>query len=196
MKLVYLAEQTHATIEQGSPELEITSTAGLDLAGPGDITFLANPKYTPQIADTDAAAIFLNEGVAIERDDIAVLRAKDAYVAYTLAMRLFFPEPELRPFVHATAVVDPSATVASDVEVHANAVVGANCVIASGVRLMPNVTIYDGVTIGEGSTVHSNSSIRENCEIGRNCIVHNNTTIGSDGFGYARTPDKQWLKIP
>lgn len=196
MKLVYLAEQTHATIEQGSPELEINSTAGLDLAGPGDITFLANPKYTPQIADTHAAAIFLNEGVAIGRNDIAVLRAKDAYVAYTLAMRLFFPEPELRPFVHASAVVDPTATVASDVEIHANAVIGANCVIASGVRLMPNVTIYEGVKIGEGSTVHSNSSVRENCEIGRNCIIHNNTTIGSDGFGYARTPEKQWLKIP
>jgi UDP-3-O-[3-hydroxymyristoyl] glucosamine N-acyltransferase len=196
MKLVYLAEQTNATIEQGSPDLEINSTAGLDLAGPGDITFLANPKYTPRIADTRAAAIFLNEGVAIGRDDIAVLRAKDAYVAYTLAMRMFFPEPELRPFVHDSAVVDPSATVANDVEIHANAVVGANCRIASGVRLMPNVTIYDGVSIGEGSTVHSNSSVRENCEIGRNCVIHNNTTIGSDGFGYARTLDKRWLKIP
>ncbi len=196
MKLSELAEQTESTIERGSPDLEITSTAGLSLAGPADVTFLANPKYSPQIAETRAGAIFLNENAAIDRTDIAVLRAKDAYVAYTLAMRLFFPTPQLRPFIHPTAVIDPSATVANNVEIHANAVVGANCVIADGVRLMPNVTIYDGVTIREGSTIHSNSSIRENCEIGRNCIIHNNTTIGSDGFGYARTPDKKWLKIP
>jgi UDP-3-O-[3-hydroxymyristoyl] glucosamine N-acyltransferase len=111
-------------------------------------------------------------------------------------MRAFFPEPVSRPFVHPSAVIDPTAKVANDAEIHANAVVGANCTIASGVRLMPNVTIYDGVTIGEGTVIHSGVSVRENCEIGRNCIVHNNSTIGSDGFGYARTPEKQWLKIP
>ncbi|MBX7054250.1 MAG: UDP-3-O-(3-hydroxymyristoyl)glucosamine N-acyltransferase [Pyrinomonadaceae bacterium] len=196
MKLSELAEQTESTIESGSPDLEITSTAGLSLAGPGDVTFLANPKYTPQLAETRAGAVFLNEKTPIDRMDIAVLRAKDAYVAYTLAMRIFFPQPELRPFIHPAAVIDPSASVADDVEIHANAVVGPNCVIAAGVRLMPNVTIYQGVKIGEGSTIHSNTSVRENCEIGRNCIIHNNSTIGSDGFGYARTPDKKWLKIP
>ena len=57
MKLGTLAELTNSTIERGSPDLEITSTAGLDLAGEGEITFLANPKYTPQIAATRAAAI-------------------------------------------------------------------------------------------------------------------------------------------
>lgn len=196
MKLGTLAELTNATIERGSADMEITSTAGLDLAGEGDITFLANPKYTPQIAGTKASAIYLNEGIAIDREDIAVLRAKDSYVAYTRAMRLFFPEPELRKFVHASAVIDPSADVSDNVEIHANAVIGANCRIASGVRIMPNATIYDGVSIGENTTIHSGVSIRENCKIGRNCIIHNNTTIGSDGFGYARTPEKKWLKIP
>jgi UDP-3-O-[3-hydroxymyristoyl] glucosamine N-acyltransferase len=92
MKLAQLAAATHSTIEQGSPDLEIVSTAGLDIAGSGDITFLANPKYLPQIKDTKASAIFLNDGVTISRDDIAVLRAKDSYLAYTRAMHLYFPE--------------------------------------------------------------------------------------------------------
>ncbi|MBK9527426.1 MAG: UDP-3-O-(3-hydroxymyristoyl)glucosamine N-acyltransferase [Acidobacteria bacterium] len=196
MKLSELAEITSSTIAQGSADLEITSTAGLDLAGVGDVTFLANPKYTPQIAETKATAIFLNEGVEIERDDIAILRAKDAYVAYTLAMRAFFPEPELRAFVHPSAVIDPTATVSESVEIHANAVIGASCTVSNGVRIMPNVTLYNGVTVGEGSTIHSGVSVRENCEIGRNCIIHNNSTIGSDGFGYAKNEDKSWLKIP
>ena len=196
MKLVELAQRTDSTIEIGSPDLDIRSTAGLDIADTGDISFLANPKYTPQIAETKATAIFLNEGVAIDRNDIAVLRAKDAYVAYTLAMRFFFPDPEIKPFIHPTAVIDPTATVASDVEIHANAVIGAKCSIAGGVRIMPNVTIYDGVSVGEKTTIHSGASVRENCEIGARCIIHNNSTIGSDGFGYAKTEEKHWLKIP
>ncbi|MEP6787108.1 MAG: UDP-3-O-(3-hydroxymyristoyl)glucosamine N-acyltransferase [Acidobacteriota bacterium] len=196
MKLVELAEKTDSKIESGSPDLEISSTAGLDIAGAGDISFLANPKYTPQIMETRAAALFLNEDVAIDRDDIAILRAKDAYLAYTMAMRLFFPEPELRAFKHPSAVIDETATVAEDVEIHANAVIGPNCTIANGVRIMPNVTIYAGVSIGENSMIHSGVSVRENCEIGRNCIIHNNSTIGSDGFGYAKTEEKRWLKIP
>jgi UDP-3-O-[3-hydroxymyristoyl] glucosamine N-acyltransferase len=196
MKLSDLARETASVIESGSPEMEITSAAGLDIAGKDDVTFLSNPKYTPQIAMTRAGAIFLNEGVRIDRDDIAVLRAKDAYVAYTLALRLFFPEPPLLPGVHPTAVIDETATVAANVEIHANVVIGSNCVIESGVRIYPNVTVYDGVKIGRDTTLHSGVSVRENCELGARCIIHNNSTIGCDGFGYARTEDKKWLKIP
>ncbi|MBK8466856.1 MAG: UDP-3-O-(3-hydroxymyristoyl)glucosamine N-acyltransferase [Chloracidobacterium sp.] len=196
MKLAELATATFSTIEQGSPDLEITSTAGLDLAGSGDITFLANPKYLPHIKETKASAIFLNDGVAIARDDIAVLRAKDSYLAYTRAMHLFFPAKDLKPFIHPTAVIDETVKVADNVEIHANAVIGADCVIADGVRIMPNVTVYPNVTIGEDSIIHSGVSILENCEIGQRCIVQNNSTIGSDGFGYARDENKHWLKIP
>jgi len=196
MKLAELAEKTSSVIEQGSPETEISSTAGLDLAGPGDVTFLANPKYFPQIAQTKASAIFLNDGVGVDRSDIAILRARDAYVAYTEAMRLFFPEPELQAFIHPTAVIHPSADVDRNVEIHANVVIGANAKVSACVRIMPNATIYEGVTIGENTTIHSGVSIRENCEVGSRCIIHNNTTIGCDGFGYARTPEKKWLKIP
>jgi len=196
MKLSELAENTFSVIETGSPEMEITSGAGLDIAGAGEITFLANPKYTPQITDTKASAIFLNDGVSIDRNDLAVLRSKDAYLAYTRALRLFHPETEIDAFVHPSAVIDETADIALDVEIHANVVVGRNCTIESGVRIFPNATIYDGVKVGAGSTIHSGVSIRENCEVGRNCIIHNNSTIGCDGFGYAKDEDKRWLKIP
>ena len=196
MKLSQLAKETSAVIEQGSPELEITSAAGLDIAGRGDISFLANPKYTPQVKETRAGAVFLNGGVEIDRADIAVLRVKDAYVAYTLALRMFFPDRPVEAFVHSTAVIDPSATVASDVEIHANVVIGRHARIGSGVRIFSNVTIYDGAKIGRDTVLHSGVSIRENCEIGERCIIQNNSTIGSHGFGYARTEDKHWLKIP
>jgi UDP-3-O-[3-hydroxymyristoyl] glucosamine N-acyltransferase len=196
MKLSELAAQTFANIEQGDPDMEIRSAAGLDIAAPGDITFLANPKYTPQIQETRASAIFLNESVALDRRDIAVLRAKDAYLAYTRALRLFNPEPEISASVHPSAVIHETANLALNVEIMANVVIGAHCEIAENVRIFPNATIYDGVRIGANSVIHSGVAIRENCEIGARCIVHNNTTVGSDGFGYAKDEQKRWLKIP
>lgn len=196
MKLSVLAAATGSTIETGSPDLELTAAAGLDLAGEGDVTFLANPKYTPQLASTKASAVFLAEKAEAGRDDIAVLRTRDPYVAYTKALRLFHPEPELRPFRHPSAVIDPTSEVDPNTEVHANAVIGRNCRIAAGVRVYPNATIYDNVSIGRSTVIHSGVSVRENCEIGSNCIIHNNSTIGSDGFGYSKDEDKRWLKIP
>src|SRR5262245_61936954 len=129
MKLAELAEKTFSTIERGDPEMEIASAAGLDIAESGQVTFLANMKYTPQIADTRASAIFLNENIAIERDDIAVLRAKDAYVAYTRALRLFYPEPKYPAGIHPSAVINESADVALEVSIDEFVSIGANCVI-------------------------------------------------------------------
>jgi UDP-3-O-[3-hydroxymyristoyl] glucosamine N-acyltransferase len=196
MKLAEIAELTGSRIERGEDSVEINSAAGLDIAGAGDITFLANPKYTPQIETTNASAIFLSEEAKIERSDIAVLRASNPYVSYTLALRAFFPEGRCRPGIHPTAVIDGSAVVSDEAEISANVVVGPNCRVASGVRLLPNVTIYEGVIVGSGSVLHSGVSVRENCQIGERCIIHNNSTIGSDGFGYAKTDEKRWLKIP
>ncbi len=196
MKLSTIAKKTFATIERGDADLEIKGAAGLDIAESGQITFLANPKYTPQIKETKASAIFLNEKETIERQDIAVLRAKDPYLAYTRALRLFHPEPEVTAFVHPKAVLDESAQVAENVEIGASVVIGKNCVIESGVKIFPNVTIYDNVKIGKNSVIHSGVAIREHCEIGANCIIHNNSTVGSDGFGYAKDESKSWLKIP
>lgn len=196
MKLAELAESTNCTIENGDGEKEITGAAGLDLAGSGEVTFLANPKYTPQTDATRASAIFLSEGVEISRNDLTVLRAKDAYLAYTRALRLFYPAAAVKPGMHSSAVIDATAEVSGLAEIGANAVIGADCVIADGVKIFPNVTVYDGVKIGEGSVLHAGVSVRENCEVGRDCIIHNNSTIGSDGFGYAKDEQKRWVKIP
>ena len=100
------------------------------------------------------------------------------------------------PGIHASAVIDGSATVANDAEIMANVVVGKNCIIEGGVKIYPNVTLYDNSRVGRDSIIHSGVSLRENCEIGERCIIHNNSTIGSDGFGYAKTEEKHWLKIP
>lgn len=199
MKIKDLAEKTFCTLapdQKSHEDLEITGAAGLDTAKQGEIGFLANPKYTPQIKTTNASAIFLNETEQIERDDITILRSKSPYLAYTRALRIFNPEKTFEKNINTLASIHETAKIADDVSIDAFAVIGKNCEIASGVKIFPNATIYDGAKVGENSIIHSGVSIRENCEVGANCIIHNNSTIGSDGFGYAPDEQKRWLKIP
>jgi UDP-3-O-[3-hydroxymyristoyl] glucosamine N-acyltransferase len=195
MKLSELAALTAASFDAASANLEITGAAGLDDAQSGDVTFLANPRYTPKVNTTRASAIYLSEDARIERE-IPILRAKDPYLAYTRALRLFHPEPEFAAFVHESAVIDPSATVAENVWIGAGVVVGPTSRIEEGVRIYPNATIYEDVTIGKDSTIHSGAVIRERSQIGERVVIHNNVVVGCDGFGYAKDEQKRWLKIP
>src|SRR6267378_2477209 len=113
MKLSELATLTAAHLDGSSGDIEITGAAGLDEAGPGDVTFLANPRYTSRVNTTRASAIYLSEDARIDRE-FPVLRARNPYLAYTRALRLFHPEPQFVPFIHESAVLDPSATIASN----------------------------------------------------------------------------------
>ncbi len=101
MKLSELANATGAQLEAAGDqtELEIKGAAGLDEAEAGHVTFLSNPRYTPRVRTTRASAVYLAEGVEPGRE-IAVLRARDPYLAYTRALRLFHPEPRVEPFIH------------------------------------------------------------------------------------------------
>jgi len=196
MKLGILAEKTFSRLEHGDAATEITGAAGMNLAEEGTITFLANPKYTPQALTTKASAIFVRENEPIQRADIALLRTKDPQLAYTRALRIFHPESDVLPFIHPSAVIDKTASVAKNAHISANVVIGANGVVGEKTRIFPNVTLYENVKIGANCTIHSGVSIRENSEIGNNCIIHNNAAIGTDGFGFAKTEEKRWLKIP
>jgi UDP-3-O-[3-hydroxymyristoyl] glucosamine N-acyltransferase len=195
MKLTELARLTGARLDEIEADVDIGGAAGLDDALPGQVTFLANPRYTPRVQQTRATAIYVGEETEIGRDIIA-LRAPDPYLAYTRALRLFHPEPEFSAFVHPSAVIDESAKVAADVSIGACVVIGREVSIASGVRLYPNVTVYDGAQIGANSVIHSGVAVREGTIIGERVIVHNNVVIGSDGFGYAKDEGRHWLKIP
>jgi UDP-3-O-[3-hydroxymyristoyl] glucosamine N-acyltransferase len=197
MKLSELAQQTGARVEpEGAGEIEINGAAGLDEAESGHVTFLSNPRYTPRVRTTRASAIYLAEGVEPGRESLAVLRARDPYLAYTRALRLFHPEPAFAPFVHPTAVIDPSARVDETAHVGACVVIGREVEIAAGVRVYPHATIYDNVRIGEASVIHSGVALREGTQIGARVTIHNNAVLGSDGFGYAKDEEGRWLKIP
>lgn len=196
MKLEELARRTGARVEEKFYETEIAGAAGLDEAAEGHVTFLANPRYTPRVQTTRASAVFVSEDAEVPREDIAVLRARDPYLAYTRALIIFNPEPVFEPSIHTSAVVDPSARIGRGVAIGACSFVGRGVVIGDRVRIFPNVTIYDGVEIGEDSVLHSGVALREGTRVGARVRIHNNAVVGCDGFGYAKDEEGRWLKIP
>jgi UDP-3-O-[3-hydroxymyristoyl] glucosamine N-acyltransferase len=196
MKLSDLAAQTGARFAPSDADIEVEGAAGLDQAGLGQVTFLSNPRYASRVNTTAASAIYLGEDAEVTREDLAVLRAKDPYLAFTRALILFHPPPAFVPAIHPSAVIDPTANIAHDAFVGAHVVVGPGAIIGNRTQLHPNVTIADNVTIGDDSVIHSGVAIRENSVVGQRVIIHNNAVIGSDGFGFAKDESRRWLKIP
>jgi UDP-3-O-[3-hydroxymyristoyl] glucosamine N-acyltransferase len=195
MKLSELAALTGASVQESFGNIEITGAAGLDEARQGHVTFLANPRYTPRVNSTSASAIYVSESAVIDRD-IPLLRARDPYLAYTRALILFHPEPEVEPFIHPSAFVDATAHIAKGVCLAAGVIIGRDVEIEEGVRIYPNVTVYESVRIGKDSIIHSGVAIRERSQIGQRVVIYNNAVVGCDGFGYAKDEGGHWLKIP
>lgn len=196
MKLSELAAQTGARCDAGDAGIEIKGAAGLDQAQPGQVTFLSNPRYTSRVNTTGASAIYVGEDTEVARADIAVLRAKDPYLAFTRALIILHPSASFEPGIHPSAVIDPSSKIAATALVGAHVVIGRHAEIGERVQIHSNVSIADNVRIGDESIINSGVAIRAHSVVGRRVIVHNNAVIGSDGFGFAKDEERRWLKIP
>jgi len=192
MKLAELARRLGATCH-GDQEQEITGVEGIEKAGPGQLTFVANPKYTPFARTTKAGAVLVTEN--FEPIAAATLRIANPYLAFARAIDIFKPAPHYAPGIHATAVIDPSAEVGKDVHIGAYVVVEAGAVIGQGSTLLPHVVIYPGARLGQNCFVHAHAVVREGCRLGDGVVLQNGAVVGSDGFGFAKEDSGRWYKI-
>ena len=177
----------------GDPEIEITGVAGLDEAGPSELSFLSNPRYTPKIKTTRAAAIIVGRESAAP--GIAALVSANPYLDFARALELFYRPPRPPPGVHPTAVVASTATVGEGASIGPYVVIGERVRIGRNAVLHAHVTIYEGVEIGNDFLAHSHAVVREFCRIGDRVILQNGAIIGSDGYGFARRTDGTHHKI-
>jgi UDP-3-O-[3-hydroxymyristoyl] glucosamine N-acyltransferase len=177
----------------GDGSVTINRMAPIDAAGPGDITFVANPKYLAKLKETTASAVIVKPG--IESPGVALLVCDNPYLAFAKVLTaLHVRRPEAQGVMDG-ARVDPSAELGADVTIHPGCVIGAKVRIGQGTILYPGVVVYDGVEIGEDCLVHAGVTIREQCRLGSRVVIQPGAVIGSDGFGFA--PDgKAYYKIP
>lgn len=194
MKLSEIASALDVRLENGSPDTEITGLNGIENAGPGDLTFVSNPKYSAAARSTQASAVIVAEG--FPAIPAAMLRAKDPYLTFARALELFHPARRWAPKIHSTAVIDGSAKIGPGAHIGPYVVIDEDVEIGANAVLLAHVVIYRGVKIGDNFFAHAHSTVREDCRIGNNVLLQNGVVIGGDGFGFAKTADSRWHKIP
>ncbi|MGD1092700.1 MAG: UDP-3-O-(3-hydroxymyristoyl)glucosamine N-acyltransferase [Bryobacteraceae bacterium] len=192
MKLSDLASALGCEL-RGDGSLDLTGVAGMENAGPTELTFLANPKYAHKVKQTRAGAIVVSKW--IDGLSAAQLLSANPYLDHARALALFYQPPRPEPGIHPLASIAPSARIGENASIGPFAVVGERVAIGRNAILHPHVVIYAGAQIGDDFCAHANSVVREFCRIGDRVILQNGVVIGGDGFGFAKRADGTHFKI-
>jgi UDP-3-O-[3-hydroxymyristoyl] glucosamine N-acyltransferase len=192
MKLAEIAQRIGCEL-RGDGGIEITGLAPIEEAGPGTLTFVANPRYRPHLRSTQAAAVIVGKD---EEDlEIPSLRTADPYLAFARAVELFYVPPPRVPGIHATAIIAATASIAADACIGAYSVIGDGVVIGPGAHLDAHVVIYPEVRIGAHFRAYAHTVVREGVSIGDRVTFQSGCVIGGDGFGYVLDTDGTARKI-
>jgi UDP-3-O-[3-hydroxymyristoyl] glucosamine N-acyltransferase len=167
----------------GDKNIQIFATAGLAQAGEGQISFLANRKYTPLVKSTQASAVIVKEKMA---SNAALLICQDPYYAFTRIAVLLHGYRR-----HPFSGISTGASIAPSAHIGQGSAIANHVNIMENVRIGKNCTLYPGVFIGPDSVVgddcilYPNVVIYDQCRIGNRVIIQANSTVGEDGFGFA-----------
>lgn len=183
---------------EGPGHAVLHAAARIEEAGPGTVSFVANPRYAALAATTRASALIVAEDFrGPSAEGCALIRVADPYSAFARVLeRLQAAVPVPEPGVHPSAVVAPEATVDPSASVGPGAVLAEGVVVGPRARIGALVYLGRGVTVGEGSVLHPGVVVADGCRVGRHCLLQPGAVIGSEGFGFAPQPDGSYRKIP
>ena len=177
----------------GDGSTPIRGVAGIDDARPGEITFIANPRYLKKAESTGASAIICAPDTALTTKPLITI--KNPYLAYAKIVRFFHPPVRETGSTDERAVIGSRVQIGKDVTIYPFVYIGDDCVIGDGTIIYPHCFLGNSVAIGEGTLIYPGVTIRERCIIGKRVIIHPGSVIGSDGFGFAKD-GATYYKIP
>lgn len=169
---------------RGNPQQQISGLATLQLAGPEQVSFLANPSYGKYVASSQAGAIIVSPTSA----DLVTSNAlvmDNPYLGYARLSHWFETAPKAAPGIHASAVIDPSARIGCGVSIGAQVVIEAGVDIGDGASIGHGCVIGARSRIGAGSVLRARTTLAHDVLIGQRCHILSGAVIGSDGFGFA-----------
>lgn len=189
----------------GDPDLRVRRLGTLATADAETVAFLANPRYTAQLAGTQAGCVLVGPAqreAAAQRG--AVLVCTDPYRAFAQLTRWWAQrtrrQPE--PGVHPSAVVEPGAVIGPGASVGALAYIGAGACVGAGAVVGPQAHVGERARMGAHTRLGAHAQLGADCVIGQRGIVHGGAVIGADGFGFAPAPldggppgARRWEKI-
>ena len=177
----------------GDARCTITTAATLENAGPGQITFLNNAKYTSLVEKTRAAAVIVDRELPTTA---ALLVVDNPYYAFAQIVVLLYGHRKHPPVgISPQAQIHPSAQIGRDCHIHPFVSICQNTRIGNGCVLYPGVFVGPGTVLGNECLLYPNAVVYDDCRLGDRVIVQANATIGQDGFGFA-THKGQHHKIP
>ncbi|UCF31687.1 MAG: UDP-3-O-(3-hydroxymyristoyl)glucosamine N-acyltransferase [bacterium] len=176
----------------GDGTAKVSAVRPVREAGPGDLTFIANPRYGEFLATTRAEAVIVSKGCSDEGKNLLI--ADDPYLAYAKAMEVFYGVEYSGSGISPLAHVHDGAAIGADPSIHPFAVVEKGAVVGDRVTLMAGTYLGPGARVGDDSVLHPHVVLEREVIVGRRCIVHSGCVIGGDGFGFARE-DENYRKI-
>lgn len=184
--------------EEGTSQECIRGIASLGEAGAGDLSFLGNKKYMPEVKGSAASYVLLPlDYVGKPKSDQVFLRVENP--SYALALVCAQIEQRLRPSKpptrHPSAVIAESAQIGEDVCIGPHCVIEPGAIIGNGSRLDAQVYVGASAQIGADCCLRSQASVQDYCVLGDRVHLHAGVVIGSDGFGY-ETVDGKHEKVP
>ncbi len=182
----------------GDREIRVRGIAPLNVAEPDHISFVRNPSYKDAASASHAGALIVGPGLEFNRPHIV---ADDVEVAFAKIALHFYPQPRAEEHdIHPTAVVDPSADIASPVRIGPHVVVEAGVRIGAGSIIGASSVIGAGSVLGEDCVLHARVTLYHRVWLGNRVVLSSGVVLGADGFGFkpdAKAEDgKRWLKIP
>jgi UDP-3-O-[3-hydroxymyristoyl] glucosamine N-acyltransferase len=183
---------------QGDEHAKINMLAKIQDARPGQVAFLANPKYESFIYTTQATAVIVKKDFQPKKEISATLILVDnPYSSFTALLEEYHKIISFQKSgIEQPSFIGDNNKVGKNIYRGAFSYIGNGCEIGDNVKIYPHVYVGDNVVIGNNTILHANVKLYSGTRVGNNCEIHSGTVIGSDGFGFAPQEDGSYKAIP
>lgn len=191
-----LAQLLEGTID-GNENVTVSKLSKIEEGTTGSLTFLANPKYSSFIYETNASIVIVSKDFIAEKPiKSTLLRVDNPYTCFTKLLEAYNSMKNNKVGIEQPSFIAENATIGEKAYIGAFAYIGSNAVVGNNVKIYPNSYIGDNAIIGDNTTLNAGVKIYQDCEIGKNCILHAGVVVGSDGFGFTCDSDGIYSKVP
>jgi UDP-3-O-[3-hydroxymyristoyl] glucosamine N-acyltransferase len=184
--LSHLAELVQGTCTGRPTELLITGFNSIDLAEPGQLTFINTKKMAERLTQTKASACIVPQDCG--EFHLPLLKVDHVDLAAARIHTFFLAEDFKATGIHERAVIGQDCQISSQVSIGPLVCIGDRVRIGKRVKIEPGVVLGDDVELGDDCLVHANAVVAKGCILGQRVVLHHGAIIGSDGFGFATDP--------
>ncbi len=195
----YLAQFFDFVELEGDGECLISAPAKIETAQKGEVSFVANDKYTKYLCTTQASLVIVHHSVSVDEfsHTTSFLKVRDPYTAFVFLLKKFAtPRIVASKGVAPTTVIGDGVSMGEGVSIGASAVIGDRCSIGNNTVIGPHTVLLHDVTVGDDCVLFPSVTCYDGTIIGKRVIIHSGSVIGADGFGFAPQSDGSYVKIP